>query len=292
MILILSLSNLAEIILYNSIKKTLEEVGVAYSKAVIDHICKFKGLSEREILTNCDLFEDSMYRLFGHGAMSIISRVKVAALRTSVMENKSDLTVPQILDPSLTLSDILMEIRRVEALNFIAKMSSYSHIAFLYSREDSLNKLLAEYLSPKDSQRILISETPEKYNYLELSASASYEELFKEAPDCSKEYVVSKIKDWMSKVGKVGEFGSRKPARLVEDDATWWIRNGHVRTLIAISQSIQNERLGTNSVLRAFNVSKLSFKELGTMRSIIRYHDFVIIDEPAITIYKLNKRSF
>src|SRR5690242_7732964 len=124
------IESMTEVILYDSINKSLEDVGVAYSKAVIDHICKFTGLSEREIVINCDLFEDSMYRLFGHGATSIINKVKALTLRTAVLENKSELTVPQILDPSLTLNDILMEIRRIEALNFISKMSSYNHIAF------------------------------------------------------------------------------------------------------------------------------------------------------------------
>ena len=63
------LDSITELVLYNSIKQSLEQVGIAYSKAVIDHMCKMNGLSEREILTNCDLFEDSIYRLFGHGAI-------------------------------------------------------------------------------------------------------------------------------------------------------------------------------------------------------------------------------
>ena len=75
------LDSISDDILYRSIKESLEQVGKAYSKAVIDHICRINRLSEREILTNCDLFEDSMYRLFGHGAVSIINKVKVLALR-------------------------------------------------------------------------------------------------------------------------------------------------------------------------------------------------------------------
>ena len=59
------LDSISDDILYRSIKESLEPVGKTYAKAVIDHICHINRLSEREILTNCDLFEDSMYRLFG-----------------------------------------------------------------------------------------------------------------------------------------------------------------------------------------------------------------------------------
>jgi hypothetical protein len=88
---------------------------------VVEHICKINGLSEREILTNCDLFEDSMYRLFGRCAQSVINKVNVMVLRYAVTEQKSNLTVPEILDPSLTINDVLKEIRSVEALDFVYK---------------------------------------------------------------------------------------------------------------------------------------------------------------------------
>ncbi len=131
------LDSISDDILYRSIKESLEQVGKAYSKAVIDHICRINRLSEREILTNCDLFEDSMYRLFGHGAVSIINKVKVLALRHSLMEHKSNLTIPEIVDPALTINDVLNEIRRIEALDFVHKMASHNHIALLYSHRDS-----------------------------------------------------------------------------------------------------------------------------------------------------------
>ena len=102
------LDSISDDILYHSVKESLEQVGKAYSKAVIDHICRINRLSETEILTNCDLFEDSMYRLFGHGAVSIINKVKVLALRRSLIEHKSILTIPEIVDPALTKKKLMM----------------------------------------------------------------------------------------------------------------------------------------------------------------------------------------
>jgi len=59
------------------------------------------------------------------------------------MEHKSNLTIPEIVDPALTINDVLNEIRRVEALDFVHKMASH-HIALLYSHMDSLMKILSE----------------------------------------------------------------------------------------------------------------------------------------------------
>ena len=139
-----ALDSISDDILYRSIKVSLEAVGKTYAKAVIDHICHINRLSEREILTNCGLFEDSMYRLFGRGAQSVINKVKVVALRYALTEQKSNLTVPEILDPSLTINDVLKEIRSIEALDFVHKMSSYNHIAYLYSSKVSLSKILSD----------------------------------------------------------------------------------------------------------------------------------------------------
>jgi hypothetical protein len=280
----------AEIVLYNSIKESLQEIGIAYSKAVIDHICKFSGLSEREILTNCDIFEDSMYRIFGHGAISIINRVKATALRIAVTENKSDLTVPQILDPSLTLDDILREIRSIEALDFINKMAPYNHLALLYSREDSLTKILAEYFGPKDTPKVLLSENPGKYSRIALSGTISYGELFGTVSDRIETDKGGRIQDWLSQV-RIRSIhpNSNVPARFAIDDATWWIRNGFTRGLTLLEQSLCKKLPNNTSILCAFDISKLNPKQLGTIKSIMRYHDYVIIEEPAFAVYKLNK---
>lgn len=158
------LYSISDDILYRSIKESLEQVGKAYSKAVIDHICRINRLSEREILTNYDLFDDSMYRLFGHGAVSIINKVKVLALRYSLLEHKSNLTISEIVDPALTINDVLNEIRRIEALDFVHKMASHNHIALLYTHQDSLIKIISEYFSPKDAPKAHLSENIDNFS--------------------------------------------------------------------------------------------------------------------------------
>jgi hypothetical protein len=284
------LNSVAEDILYGSIKGALEHIGKAYAKAVINNLCNLNLLSEREILTNCDLFEDSMYRLFGHGAVSVISKVKVLALSHAVMEEKSDLTIPEILNPSLTINGILNEIRRIEALDFVQKMASYNHIALLYSHKDFLNKVLSKYFSQNEAPRALLSENPHFYNHLNLTSSVSYNKLFGTITGQIKENSLIKIKEWIEEVRSTNT--SNVPIRIAEDDATWWIKNGHTRALASIEQALCKSLPPCTSVLCAFDISKISSKELSTMKSIIGSHDYVITEEPSFTVYKFGKPAF
>jgi hypothetical protein len=284
------IDSISDEILYRSIKSSLEAVGKKYATAVIDHICKMNRLSEKEILTNCDIFEDSMYRLFGHGALAVINKVKLSALRQALMEQKSNLTVTEILDPSLTINDVLKEIRSIEALNFVHKMSSYTHIAYLYSNKASLSKILSEYFSPPDTKKAMLSENPEDYCLFDLTSSISYEELFGQISVSVKEDSIAKMRGWIDELCAAN--GSDCPTRIAEDDATWWIRNGFTRGLTLLEQSLCKKLPNNTSILCAFDISKLNPKQLGTMKSIIGSHDFVIIEEPSPTVYRFGKPTF
>jgi hypothetical protein len=285
-----ALDSISEDILYRSIKVSLEAVGKTYAKAVIDHICAINRLSEKEILTNCDLFEDSMYRLFGRGAQSVINKVKVSALRYALMEQKSNLTIPQILDPSLTINDVLKEIRSIEALDFVHKMSSYNHIAYLYTNKISLSKILSEYFSPRDAPKALLTENPKDYALFDLSSSISYKELFGPIPVPIKENAIDKMRKWIDGICMTNK--SDTSARIAEDDATWWIRNGYTRGLAFLEQSLCKELPKNTSILCAFDISKLNSKQLGAMKSVIGSHDYVIIEEPSHAVYKFGKPTF
>ncbi len=285
-----AMDSVSDEILYRSIKEALESVGKTYAKTVIEHICKINRLSEREILTNCDLFEDSMYRLFGHSALSVINKVKVSALRHALIECKSTLTIPEILDPALTINNILNEIRRIEALEFVHKMSSYNHIAYLYSNKISLSKILSEYFSPRGAAKGLLSENPQEYILFDLSYSISYKNLFGENTNSLNDDAVTKVRRWIDTVRSSNR--SSLPTRIAEDDATWWIRNGNLRALTSLERLLCRELPENTSILCAFDISKLNQKQLGTLKTVIGSHDYVIIEEPAHTVFKYGKPMF
>lgn len=70
------LSSKAEEILYDVAKKSIERLGESASKALLDHICSINGLSEKELLTNYDLFEKSLYRVLRKGAAVIFLDIR------------------------------------------------------------------------------------------------------------------------------------------------------------------------------------------------------------------------
>jgi len=116
------------------------------------------------------------------------------------MEHKSNLTIPEIVDPALTINDVLNEIRRVEALDFVHKMASHNHIALLYSHRDSLMKILSEYFIPNDTPKALLSENPGSYSHLDLTNSISYNELFGPMTGPLKEEAVFRLQNWNSSI--------------------------------------------------------------------------------------------
>jgi hypothetical protein len=285
-----ALDSISDEILYRSIKAALEAVGKAYAKALIEHMCAINRLSEREILTNCDIFQDSMYRLMGRGAEPIIKKVKLIALKYALMEEKSNLSVPEILDPSLTINDVMGEIRSIEALNFVHKMSSYNHIAYLYSNKCSVSKILSEYFSPPNVPKALLTENPKDYLLFELSSIISYKELFGPITGPIKEDGITKMRQWIDAIRMTNK--SNTSTRIAEDDATWWIRNGYTRGLTLLERSLCKELPENTSILCAFDISKLDRKQLGTMKSIIGSHDYVIIEEPSHTVFKFGNPTF
>jgi len=85
------LSSKSEAILYDAAKKSIERLGGSASKALLDHICSINGLSEKELLTNYDLFEKSLYRVLRKGAEVILHYLKRELLVQAIL-----------IDPNMT----------------------------------------------------------------------------------------------------------------------------------------------------------------------------------------------
>src|SRR5919109_1824748 len=92
-------------ILYTSVKKSLESFGESISKAMLNHICSLYRLSEKELLSNYDLFEKSLYSIFKEGAYIIIKRIKKEMLSHAII-HVPNLTINDILNQDLTVYDI------------------------------------------------------------------------------------------------------------------------------------------------------------------------------------------
>lgn len=134
-------------VLIASIKACLEKLGKSYSDALLYNMCSLSGLTENELLTNFELFEDSLYRTVGKAANSILHDIKKKILIHAVILNPS-LTVGNILDPTLTINDVLRGINEAETLGFMrdnSLLSPRAHIILLYKSEKIKDKILSAF---------------------------------------------------------------------------------------------------------------------------------------------------
>lgn len=63
-------------------------------------MCSLCSLSEKELLTNYELFEQVLNNVFGRTAERLLDIIKRELLLTAVSSNKCNLMASEILDPS------------------------------------------------------------------------------------------------------------------------------------------------------------------------------------------------
>lgn len=192
------LSSKAEEILYDVAKKSIERLGESASKALLDHICSINGLSEKELLTNYDLFEKSLYRVLRKGAAVIFLDIRRELLVHAVLIDPN-ITISDIRSPLLAVGDILKRIRAVETLEFVRKIPSHMHVAFLYRNENSKDDILGAFfdtkITGKATKGLLSSNKPtnDDLSYM------LYEELLQKPPR-DYEIVAKILDDWIAKL--------------------------------------------------------------------------------------------
>lgn len=131
---------------------------------LIEKLCSIARLTDNELLTNYDLFENSLFKLFDSRRFLeiVLHWVKIEMLTESVLQD-SNITVEQILDPRLTINDILLHISSEQVHKFIQNLPAHNHIAYCYQSKLSKNKVLTAFFNPiatKDFNTGLISLKP------------------------------------------------------------------------------------------------------------------------------------
>jgi hypothetical protein len=290
--------SLSDRILHDSIKKSVETIGKSFSKALLHNMGSFYGLSEHELLTNYDLFEGSLHRILGKAGEPIIRLIKAEMLRYTIM-NGSEITASDILDPNLTVSYVLKDIRDREVCDFVRDIPQCEHIALLYRSENVKNKILSEFFDycqteGDDCEKklpvglISIKETPIKLRADLLHIS--YDELLN-APRRDK--IKEKLAAWINYVHSFNK-SQRFPTRIANEDATMWLRNGFdAHDGLHLEQMFSTLTCDVNaSMLCAFDISKIEETDVNTMlKSLLSAHDYVILDEPLVVYRKAIRRT-
>jgi hypothetical protein len=290
-------------IISNIIKKYLEQIGRSYSKAILYNMCSLCNLSEYELLTNYDLFEKSLNSILGKSGKAILTGIKKEILTYAVMA-ESEITVEEILNPSLKISDIVKYIHEVEIFDFVRTMGPHHHAILLYSNKNTINKILKQFLNTNKSEfdndayyyppaGLLSNQTVEDGINPRVVDNLSFEKLFQ--PTINK-MSIQKLLYWIarrhqSNVPQDGDNNDNDSTTTrIAGEGTWWLTNGYVEWLVSFEKLINNYKAHNNmSMLCAFDISKISPSNMSSvMRQIISYHNSVITDNPFV-IY--NSRS-
>jgi hypothetical protein len=286
-------------IISDIIKKSLEQIGKSYSKAILYNMCSLCNLSEYELLTNYDLFEKSLSSILGKPANAILTVIKKEILTYAVMAD-ADITVEEILNPSLKISDIVKYIHEVEVFDFVRKMGPHHHAILLYSKENIRYKILGQFLNSNKSgfddddddgtykypqAGLLSNQTVEDSINPRIVNNLSFEKLFQ--PTINK-MSIQKLLYWIARVhpSNVPPIGdndnNNNSATRIAGDGIWWLTNGYVEWLVSFEKLINKYKAANNmSMLCLFDVSKISASNMSSvMRQIISCHDSVITDNP------------
>jgi hypothetical protein len=278
----LPIESKADQVLYDSVKEAFKIIGNMAYNALLERACSIHGLSERELLTNYDLFEKSLYDIFGKVSFILLRGLKKEILIHAVLMD-SRLTVSDILNPNITIGDILKHLREVEAFQFVRKIQSHEHILFLYDNKNSNDKILSEFFSISGNDNVpkgLLSVTPAD-NLNQISSNMLYDKLLLRVQ--RKYEALKKLSDWMFNLRSSNK--SDFATRIAFEDGTWWLRNGFADDYVRFEGSLGKHIQNNLSILCCYDISNFNELYIG---AIIASHIYVILDEPMI-IYKASK---
>jgi hypothetical protein len=272
-------------ILRNAIMKSLEIIGKPYSHLLLNKLCLISGLSEKELLTNYDLFEKSLYQIFGDGASIIINFLRKEILPHALLIDRN-ITVDNILDLDFTVRNILAHIHIAETFEML-KNNAPVHVMYLYENENPKDNTLSTFFDADNIAngfaRGLLSDKSERWN-LDSAISLSPDRFIY----AEKDQGINRLCKWIDKISSYND--DNRQTRIALEDATSVVRNGfEYDNNVLAEQSINKYTQENNmAVLCGYNVSKVSNESLkAIIKTITPLHDYVIVDKP-YALYKFS----
>jgi hypothetical protein len=281
------ISSKAEQILQDGAKNSIAFLGENASRQLIDRMCSISGFSEAELLMNYDLLEKSLFKVLGKGSEVILSNLK-RELLVQVVLIDPNITISEIRDPRVVVGDILKRIHTVEVVDFVRKIPSHSHVALLYTNDNSKDKLLTAFFDTMvlgNASKGLFSFKKPANDYLSgINDLMLYEELFQEPRDY--EAVARRGADWIAKLissNKSQQTTIASLTRIASEDLMWWLRNGFAGYLLDSERSRGRYLQDNFSALCGYNISNVGNQHIERefMSSLISAHGYVILDEPS-----------
>jgi len=267
------ISSKAEQVLHDAAKKSIALLGETASKDLLAHISSISGFSEGELLMNYDLLEKSLYNLLGKGAEVILHDIRRELLVQVVLIDPY-ITISEIRNPRLGITDI-------------RNIPSHTHIAFLYTNDNSKNNILAAFFDTKinanASTALFLCKRPTNDYVSYVKNIMLYEELLQEP----REYEVfaKRLADWIAKLNSSNQSQQNNddsPTWIASEDVLWWFRNGFADYALGLEKLCGRYLQDNVTSLCGYNISNVANRHIDreSISTLISAHGYVILDEP------------
>ncbi len=293
-----------DIVIRDIILNVLNRIGKYYSKALIYQICSLYGLSQNELLSNYELFENSLTRVLGKTGYPIILRIKKELLKYLIL-NKFEINTKDILDPSFNVPQIIDKLSESYNYQLISENlnNKRNHMILLSTNDDKyIEKIitnLVQISKSRDIKRVVIvlhDQFDEKRYFrsaLDIdihyindifsssSPSSSFEEFFKHNnkidPINFEQFNNTNIQVFcFIDIQILRQFNNYKILKILEDK---------FEQLYNLNEIIQ--------ICCIYDVSNFYTNEyeIRLLRDFINHHDMVIVDEPLVMYQKADIKN-
>jgi hypothetical protein len=288
----------------------LNRIGKSYSKALIYQICSLYGLSQNELLSNYELFENSLTRVLGKTGYPIILRIKKELLKYLIM-NKFDIKIKDILDPSfnvLHIIDKLSESYNYQLISENLNNNKRNHMILLSNNDDKhIQKIITNLVQISKNIRNI------KRVVIVLHDQFDEKRYFRSVSDIDIYYVNDIISSYSSSTDKFfkldDNYNNNNNINLINFEQ---FDNSNIQIFCFIDIQILNQ-LNNYKILKIleekfkklynlnelvqicciYDVSNFYAKEyeIKLLRDFINHHNIVIVDEPLIMYQKLDVKN-
>lgn len=287
-----------DVVVRDIIINVLNRIGKSYSKALIYQICSLYGLSQNELLSNYELFENSLTKILGKTGYPIILRIKKELLKYLIL-NKFEISTKDILDPSFNVPKIIDKLSESYNYQLIFENlnnNKRNHMILLSSNYDTkhIEKIITNIVqsskSSGDIKRVLIV----------LHDQFDEKRYFKSVPDMDIYY----MNDLVSTLDKSLQNNNKSDFINIEQFYTTDIQIfcfidiqilnqfNNYNILKILEEKFQklytlNENI---KICCIYDLSNFYAKEYETnlLKDFINHHDMVIVDEPLVMYQKFD----
>ena len=299
-------NQITDIVIRDIILNVLNRIGKYYSKALIYQICSLYGLSQNELLSNYELFENSLTRVLGKTGYPIILRIKKELLKYLIL-NKFEISTKDILDPSFNVPQIIDKLSESYNYQLISENlnNKRNHMILLSSNDDKhIEKIITNLVqiskSIRDIKRVVVV----------LHDQFDEKRYFRSVPDIDIYYMNDIFSSSSSSSSSVEEFFKHNNKNDLINFEQFNNTNIQVFCFIDIQilRQFNNYKIlkiledkfeqlyNLNEIIQIcciYDVSNFYTKEyeIKLLRDFINHHNMVIIDEPLVMYQKFDVKN-